>query len=78
MFIFIWVLTYHWKGLKEKYNFVIKNTSIIICVKSYDHTKFLTRLFLGEHGCFLEQLKPLLLGHMVVPKVNHLPEGIRV
>jgi len=43
-FLFLYSLvTYHWKGLKERYNFVIGNISI----KIYDETKFGTHFFLG-------------------------------
>jgi hypothetical protein len=50
-FLYLYRLTtYHWKGLEENYNFVIKkkNQLEFIC-KSYDHTKFQTHLALGKH-----------------------------
>lgn len=56
MFILYGLMTYHWKGLKENYNFVINSTSITICIKSYNHTKFLTHLFSRNLVAFYNKL----------------------
>ncbi len=57
--LFLYMLvTHHWKGFKEIYNFVIGSTLIKIIYKSCNHKKFRTHLFPKEHGCSLGNLTP--------------------
>lgn len=69
-YLFLYILvTYRWKGLKERYNFIIESTSIRIHMKKshQGHGCFLIDLsaFLSRgHWCSLEQHKFFFLeGH---------------
>jgi len=43
MFVLYRLVAYHWKGLKEGYNFVVGSTSIQICMKKLKSHKILDK-----------------------------------